>query len=286
MGRSPASAMPMAAPVMASSARGVPNTRSGPYFCCRPLVVPWMALGSSTSSPKMMTDVSRAISWSVASRTASVYEIVLSISGFLANIGEQLGVIREGALLGKRKRLLYLLLHGSFDFLAPGGLDLRPNFRHLVLLHPRFSLAPGPIPKLIILVGADVLLPAVGHAFEEVRPRLPGSNGIHRRLHALVNLERVVVLDPLGGHAIDPGPFENIGAGLPQFLVRMDGVAVVLADENNRQRLECRPVETFVEDTLVCRAVADETDHNRILPPIFESVGVTDGIGQGCAHNG
>ena len=32
IGRSPANAMPIAAPVMASSDSGVPKTRSGPYF--------------------------------------------------------------------------------------------------------------------------------------------------------------------------------------------------------------------------------------------------------------
>ena len=32
IGRSPARAMPMATPVMASSDSGVPKTRSGPYF--------------------------------------------------------------------------------------------------------------------------------------------------------------------------------------------------------------------------------------------------------------
>ena len=37
IGRSPARAMPMAAPVMASSDSGVPKTRSGPYFCEQPL---------------------------------------------------------------------------------------------------------------------------------------------------------------------------------------------------------------------------------------------------------
>ncbi len=37
IGRSPARAMPMAAPVMASSERGVPKTRSGPYLASSPL---------------------------------------------------------------------------------------------------------------------------------------------------------------------------------------------------------------------------------------------------------
>src|SRR5262245_13007259 len=75
MGRRPASAMPIAAPVMASSDSGVPKTRSGPYFASKPRVVPWIDLGSSTSRPKTSTAGSRAISWSVASRIASTYEI-------------------------------------------------------------------------------------------------------------------------------------------------------------------------------------------------------------------
>ncbi len=71
IGRRPASAMPTAAPVMASSDRGVPKTRSGPYSSSRPRVVPWMAFGSSASRPKRTTAGSRAISRAVASRTAS-----------------------------------------------------------------------------------------------------------------------------------------------------------------------------------------------------------------------
>ena len=39
IGRSPASAIPMAAPVIASSDRGVPKTRSGPCRSTRPSVV-------------------------------------------------------------------------------------------------------------------------------------------------------------------------------------------------------------------------------------------------------
>src|SRR5580698_9166395 len=128
--------MPMAAPVMASSESGVPKTRSGPSFCSNPLVVPWIALGSSTSSPKTMTDESRSISWSVASRTASVYERVRSISGFLEDIGKQLGAIGKRASLRKSKRLPDLLFHGRFDLLACGGFDHCTELCHLIVLDP------------------------------------------------------------------------------------------------------------------------------------------------------
>src|SRR5258708_36271586 len=64
----------MATPVIASSESGVPNTRAAPYFSTSPRVVPWMAFGSSTSRPKRMTEASRSISWSVASRMASTYD--------------------------------------------------------------------------------------------------------------------------------------------------------------------------------------------------------------------
>src|SRR5438105_369266 len=124
IGRNPASAMPIAAPVIASSDSGVPKTRSGPYFSTSPRVVPWIAFGSSTSSPNTITEESRAISWSVASRTASTKERVRSSPGPLPNpspTGRRAFVFspfpgREGGW-GVRFRLLSLMRGEGISFL-------------------------------------------------------------------------------------------------------------------------------------------------------------------------
>jgi hypothetical protein len=80
IGRRPASAAPMATPVMPSSASGVSKTRSSPYLSWRPRVVPHIPLASSMPWPSTMTRGSAAISWSIASRIASLHLITRSMA--------------------------------------------------------------------------------------------------------------------------------------------------------------------------------------------------------------
>ena len=55
IGLRPASAAPTATPVMAFSAVGMSNTRAEPKASSKPLVVPKIAPGSVTPSPKQIT---------------------------------------------------------------------------------------------------------------------------------------------------------------------------------------------------------------------------------------
>src|SRR5215467_9192089 len=64
-------ALPNAAPAIASSEIGVSNTRSGPCFSIKPLVTANTPPAAATSSPKKMTLSSRASSSSRASQIAS-----------------------------------------------------------------------------------------------------------------------------------------------------------------------------------------------------------------------
>ena len=56
--------------------------------------------------------------------------------------------------------------------------------------------------------------------------------------------------------------------------MRMDGVAIVLANEDDRQPLQRREVQAFVEDTFLDRSVAHETHHDGVRPAIFHGVGI------------
>src|SRR5579872_2037389 len=163
-----------------------------------------MALGSSTSRPNRITDRSRSISWSVASRTASTYDSVRSIfasrgavlaarrgdsislravgvmsgsplqrEGFgrcVEDVGRQLGEVREGARLGKGNRLLDFLVDLGFDLFAHACRQEVGQPFDLVILDPGFGLFAGAVAEFEILVRADVLSPAVRLALEEKRP--------------------------------------------------------------------------------------------------------------------
>src|SRR5262245_26009710 len=183
IGRSPARAMPIAAPVMASSDRAVPTTRSEPYFSTRPRVVPWMALGSSTSRPKTTTDGSRAISWSAASRTASTQESVrgslvaragrietaCSMALLLENVAGQLLGPRERAGLGEGEGVGNLVLDGALDPRPLLRFDQFSQAREDVGGQQRLRLVRAAKTEVVVEPGADVLAPAVGHHLQECR---------------------------------------------------------------------------------------------------------------------
>src|SRR5260370_11228050 len=192
MGRRPARAMPTAAPVMASSDSGVPKARCGPYFSARPRVVPWMAFGSSTSRPNRTTDGSRAISWSVASRTASTKESVRGETacrgpavrpcwrGRSVEAGDGMGFLLEdvaGQLLGAGERAVLGEGEGRGHLAADLLLDRGPRLgaqrlgqaAQRVGGEPRPGLLLGAVAEAEVVAGADVLAPAVGRHLEEPR---------------------------------------------------------------------------------------------------------------------
>ena len=70
-GRRPVTAAPNAAPARASSEIGVSKTRSSPKRSCSSGVAMKTPPAAATSSPKKITDSSRAISSASASRIAA-----------------------------------------------------------------------------------------------------------------------------------------------------------------------------------------------------------------------
>ncbi len=190
IGRSPARAMPMAAPVIASSDSGVPKTRSAPYFSGRPSVVPWIAFGSSTSSPNRTTFGSRAISRSVASRIAStnertrspvfvVREAARSSRRQAANSSASSVKMsrHQFARVRERARLRELERGGRSRppppprsaFARRAGVA-RPARGTGSFVYPRLALGLVAVAEVIVRARADVLAPAVRRHFEELRP--------------------------------------------------------------------------------------------------------------------
>src|SRR2546421_2213909 len=300
IGRSPARAMPTAAPVIASSDSGVPNTRPGPYFSSRPRVVPWIAFGSSTSRPKTITFGSRAISRSAASRTASTNDSVRPAAARLATLpaarGEgidflledvrgEFGDVRERAALGERERGGDLGLHLAFDRGPLGGREFGGEPADRVSFDPRPALGRGPVAELEVLAGADVLAPAVGRHLEEPRP----AAGADRRDHLGGAAEEpgdVVAVEPLGRQPERLGLRANVRPALPPRLVGVDRVPVVLADEDHRQPLEGGEVERLGEDALLRRPVAEEAHDHGVRAAELQGVGVPGGVGDGRADHG
>src|SRR5258706_6535519 len=165
IGRNPASAMPTAAPVIASSERGVPKTRSDPYFSARPRVVPRIAFGSSTSSPNSSTFASRAISWSVASRIASTYDRVLPALSAVDMFIEFFRTWKR-TFLRERECVRDLGLDLAIYSAALVSREHAAQAAHLVAVDPGLDFVPAAEPQAEILSGTDVLDPPAGHALE------------------------------------------------------------------------------------------------------------------------
>src|SRR5258708_6389187 len=280
IGRNPARAMPTATPVMASSESGVPKTRSGPYLSVRPRVVPRMAFGSSTSRPKSSTFSSRAISWSVASRMASTKVRCLS---------PVLAVYMLVKLVGSGKRTLFREFESVLDLGLDVGVDAlallvgqhAPQPLHLIGLLPGIDLLAAAEAEAEVFAWTDVLHPAAGFALDEARAGAL-AQGRHGRARRLEDAEHIPILDRFRRNAVRPHPAADVGGRLALGLVRVDGIAVVLAYKQQRKALQRREVQAFGENALFGSAVAVEADHHALLAAVFRGVGVPDSVQDRC----
>ena len=84
----------------------------------------------------------------------------------------------------------------------------------------------------------------------------------------------VVLLDALRGHAVRAHAPADVFGRLALPLVRVNRIAVVLADEQDRQLLQRGEVERLVKHTFLGRAVAKERDHHAALAPQLDGVGI------------
>src|SRR5947208_6524915 len=109
---------------------------------------------------------------------------------------------------------------------------------------------------------------------------------VGRLAHGFVDAADVVALDTPRRNPVRLSPLADVGERLPVELAGIDRVHVVLAHEDHRQLLERGEVETFVERTLVHRAIPEEVRHERGLTLNLHTVRVSDGRRYPGTHNG
>src|SRR5262245_1627966 len=95
--------------------------------------------------------------------------------------------------------------------------------------------------------GADMLLPAISHCFDELRPA-SHSNTIHAIFAVFDKLHQIVVLDALGRHPESASFTANVGTALTKALMCVDRVPVVLAHKEDWQLLEHGEVQALGKD--------------------------------------
>src|SRR5207253_3960289 len=117
--------------------------------------------------------------------------------------------------------------------------------------------------EVVIVVRSDVFFPAIGHDLEEPGPGA-GANLSRNLPEAIEKVEHIVLLDSLGGQAVSARPVANGRAPLPPALMRVDRIAIVFANKNDRQMLEHREVEALGENAFLGGAVAEEADDDGV----------------------
>src|ERR1044071_1180760 len=267
----------MATPVMASSESGVPNTRSGPNFSNSPRVVPWIAFGSSTSKPNRITDESRAISCSVASRTASTYDSSRSISPVI-NVRIKLRRLGPRALLRESESIFNFSLHFHFDTPPLCRIELGAQSFDRIVLQPGLSFFSRSVTELKIVVGSHMLFEPVGQTFEEERTGTPAPELADRLADAFINARHIVIRNLLCRHALRPGALADVIQLLPLRLMGVNRITIIFANKDHRQRFECREVQTLIKNPFVDRSVTKKTCHDIIFALQLEGIGKSDSL--------
>src|SRR3954470_3200066 len=279
-GRSPATALPNAAPAIASSEIGVSKTRSAPCFSISPGVTANTPPAAATSSPKKITESSRASSSSIACRIAS-----RNSTSAILELRRLVG-LRERRLDGGRGDLPDLVVDLLLERIERGLLDAvalhQPAAAHqqriarapLVEL-AGFAIAPG--------VAARVPDEAVGHRLDELRA-LAAARALDRFGGGLAHLPHVVAVD---GDRRDAERGRAVGdlAGGDVLVGGELAVAVVLAHEHDRQVEDLREVQALVEVAVVGGAVAEERDRDGALAGPLERESDAGGGGDAPADD-
>src|SRR5947207_3249259 len=154
------------------------------------------------------------------------------------------------------------LLLTCFDRFAQRGRQHVADDLEVVALDLGVELLVRPVLMDAILPGANMVAPTVGHALEEAWATTT-ADGSYRRPYTLMQLHRLVILDQLGLDAIGAGTGAQAGAGQAIFDVRIDGVEVVLAHEQDRQLLQRGKVDALVESAFVDGAFTKEAGDDR-----------------------
>src|SRR3990172_6134365 len=286
IGRMLPTAAPTAAPTTATSEQGVSRTRSRPNSAARPVVTP-KGGAPAMSSPIWKTVGSRRISSRMASLIAPLTLGQARSSGFTGP--PDLNSLRSNpltvasrpevleGLAGLGERALPRELHGGGDLTV--DLGLQPSVR----LHGEepFGQEPRaePLDRALLPGGGDLLAGPIGlwvvgqMAAETDRLRLDERRAParprprDRRSDGGAYREGVVAVHHGAGQAVPGGAvgdrsrLHGGGHGL------RDAVAVILAEEDERERPHGREVGTLVHRALIGRAVAEEGEADAIGAP-------------------
>src|SRR6185312_9295458 len=199
----------------------------------------------------------------------------------------------RGELLSTRERACFRESEGVRDFRVDDPLDLRarPIVHHaadpsdFVGADPGVELGIRPVFPLPILIGSDVIAPAIGHAFEKARALALADGGDSARAR-LADQQGVAALDAFMGDAEDSGALARIGMRHAIPNMRVDRIVIVLAHEENGQFLQRGEVEAFVAHPLVHRALAEEAGDDRLGAPRLEREGVAHRLRDGGRYDG
>src|SRR5262249_51358009 len=283
IGRRPAAAAPTPAPTNPASEIGVSRTRSGPKSGKRLLVAPKeppMTFSRSppppapptTSSPITITLSSTSMACRMASPMASIIERARSAPTTISD--PRLNALLGVGIAGDLGRIRERARAGELDGMVDRGVDLgleRPQLvgRRVALVEEppsqerkrieraeRLTLLVVPI---AIGVALEVPEEAVRPQLEERGPRTRAS-AFDRLTGRLVHGEHVARVDGEPGKAVALGAQRDLGNAGRIGGGRRLGIAVVLADVDDRQLPDRSKVEALVKHALVGRSVAEEGD--------------------------
>src|SRR5256886_7946716 len=252
-GRLPQTALPNAAPARASSEIGVSRTRSG-YFSHSRGVTAKTPPAFATSSPKKMTDSSRASSSSSASRMARRNSIsaILELPRRCIGLRER----RGQSLLTNPIQLRAHVLDNALDLRLGDAMLLdqpAATNRERVFQAPTVQLTLRPV---LARVAAGMANKAIGQRLDEARA-IATARRLHRLPRGRPHHPQVVAVQGLRWD-LHRQRARDDAAGGDRGKRRVLAVAVVLADINYREVPDFCEVEALVEIALVGGAVTEK----------------------------
>src|SRR5262249_13583207 len=127
----------------------------------------------------------------------------------------------------------------------------------LIALEPRLEVRAAAVSGVEIFVRSDVLAPTVGAALDEFRA-VPAAHARDRLRGEIAQLEHVAVLDAMRMDAVGLDALAKPLCRPTLCDRRMDGVIVILANEQDGQFVERSEIQGLGEHAFFGRPVAEE----------------------------
>ena len=142
---------------------------------------------------------------------------------------------------------------------VPGRGELFLKQADGAIVLPELHFLPTAIVVHAVILGTDVAVPAIGVGLDE-RRAVALADPLHLVGQGPVDLGDVVAEDARRPDSEGRNPLADVVGGLPLELVGVSGVAVVLADEQNRQPAKTRIAHGLPEGSLVARTFPEPRD--------------------------